>query len=231
MPELLFQRQLSSPSADFERLVHEHGALLAQYGAVQARCSRIVGEQAAEIDRLQADLVRLRAANIVRDSALAFEREDRALLEAAIPGLPRRVALAKRVESLLSRIQDLMRERLRWQARHPAAGVPAQPVFRDKAVLCVGKDASGATLARQVVEEAGGQFLRHEGNDPGQDGDAALEASLVAADLVICQTGCVSHDAWWRVQDHCKRTGKQCVLVDQPQALQRVVWREAQTMR
>ena len=55
--------------------------------------------------------------------------------------------------------------------------------------------------------------------DHAADEGAALEASLRAADLVICQTGCISHDAYWRVQDHCKRTGKQCVLVDQPQAL------------
>ncbi|MEG0882876.1 MAG: DUF2325 domain-containing protein, partial [Janthinobacterium sp.] len=25
--------------------------------------------------------------------------------------------------------------------------------------------------------------------------------------------------AYWRVHDHCKRTGKRCVLVDQPQAM------------
>ncbi|OIQ66895.1 hypothetical protein GALL_515330 [mine drainage metagenome] len=48
---------------------------------------------------------------------------------------------------------------------------------------------------------------------------SALEASLAAADLVICQTGCVSHGAYWRLQDHCKRTGKICMLVDQPEAL------------
>ena len=47
----------------------------------------------------------------------------------------------------------------------------------------------------------------------------SLEASLVAADLVICQTGCLSHGAYWRVHDHCKRTGKACVLVDQPDAV------------
>ena len=41
-----------------------------------------------------------------------------------------------------------------------------------------------------------------------------LEHSLRCADLVICQTGCVSHSAFWRVEDHCKRTGKTCVLVD-----------------
>ncbi len=70
-----------------------------------------------------------------------------------------------------------------------------------------------------------GHFLHHAGDDV-QDA-AALEASLVAADLVICQTGCVSHDAYWRVQDHCRRTGKQCVLVGQPQAMQFVRSRQA----
>lgn len=36
---------------------------------------------------------------------------------------------------------------------------------------------------------------------------------------MICQTGCASHGAFWRVEDHCKRTGKTCVLVEQPGAL------------
>ncbi len=43
---------------------------------------------------------------------------------------------------------------------------------------------------------------------------AALGASLAAADLVICQTGCLSHDAYWRVRDHCRRTGKRCIFVE-----------------
>ena len=33
---------------------------------------------------------------------------------------------------------------------------------------------------------------------------------------VICQTGCISHNAYWRVKDHCKRTGKPCVFIDNP---------------
>ena len=43
----------------------------------------------------------------------------------------------------------------------------------------------------------------------------SLEGRLYEADLVICQTGCISHDDYWRVQDHCRRTGKPCILVDQ----------------
>jgi hypothetical protein len=48
---------------------------------------------------------------------------------------------------------------------------------------------------------------------------SGLEEDLAAADLVICQTGCMSHGAYWRVQDHCKRTGKACVLVENADAL------------
>ena len=97
----------------------------------------------------------------------------------------------------------------------------AAPDLREKSVLCVGEQGAGTSVAQQVIEMAGGHFLHHGGGDDRQEGPA-LEASLVAADLVICQAGCVSHDAYWRVQDHCRRTGKQCVLVDQPLALQLV---------
>lgn len=215
----------SPPSGQLPGLDREHRALLAQYGEIQKRCSAVIAAQAAEIKRLQAQAVRLRAAALLRETALAWEREDRQSVEAAIPGLPKRLALARRVEWLMGRVQDLqhaLRERL---SRAKAPALPATqteaataPDLREKSVLCVGEPGAGASVARRMVEMAGGRFLHHAGND--LPGAAALEASLVAADLVICQTGCVSHDAYWRVQDHCRRTGKQCVLVEQPQALQ-----------
>ncbi|MDM0107899.1 DUF2325 domain-containing protein [Variovorax sp. J22R24] len=93
------------------------------YGQVQLRCDELVRAQATEIEMLRAQVVRLRAAVIVRDTALAWAQEHR------------------------------------------------------------------------------------------------LEDSLVAADLVICQTGCLSHGAYWRVQDTCRRTGKVCVLVEEPDAV------------
>ena len=208
---------------DFEQLLREHRALLTQYGRVQTRCSEVIAAQAQSITRLEGEVIRLRAAVIQRDTALAAARDRQASLEASMPGMPRRLALARKVESLVQRVQDLMRERLRSQwrmeASAPAAGVQAVPDadLRARSVLCVGRDESAATAAQQVIERAGGQFLHHDGEDQGDN--AALEASLLAADLVICQTGCVSHNAYWRVQDHCKRTGKPCVLVEQPQAM------------
>ncbi|CDG83670.1 DUF2325 domain-containing protein [Janthinobacterium agaricidamnosum] len=214
---------MNSPADTPDRIAQEYGMLIKEYGRVQSRCSSMLAQQAADIASLQADNMRLRAQLIVRDSQLAYARQDMAELKAAIPGLPARQTLARRVEWLSERVQDLMRELLHheWFARTSAgaasqpAGVPAD--LREKSVLCIGQDESGAGLAQQAIEDAGGRFLHHAGGHGGDD--AALEASLVEADLVICQTGCVSHDAYWRVQDHCKRTGKQCVLVEQPQAM------------
>ena len=137
---------------DIHHLAQEHGVLLRRYGALQRRCTEHAHAQAQEIARLQQQVMRLRAQRIQRDSALAWEREDRQRLLAAIADWPA-LALA-----------------------------------------------------------------------PHTDGDAHadaewLEHSLRCADLVICQTGCASHGAFWRVEDHCKRTGKTCVLVEQPGAL------------
>jgi len=171
-----------------DRLIQEHHALLRHYARVQLRCADLLTRQAGELESLRSLAIRQRGDIVLRDTALAWAREDRQLLEASIPGLSRRAALSRRVEGLLHRIQDLMRERLHRQGR-PVADAP------------VGRSAP---------------IQASTGDGPEL---APLEASLVAADLVICQTGCLSHGAYWRVQDHCKRTGKACVLVAQPDAL------------
>ncbi|WP_308417323.1 hypothetical protein [Chitinimonas koreensis] len=43
---------------------------------------------------------------MVRETALAWSREERAALERAVPGLPRRLALARRVDALLVRTRN-----------------------------------------------------------------------------------------------------------------------------
>lgn len=236
----------------FDRVLDEHRALMAHYGRAQLRCSNLLVGQAREMERLQAEVLRLRARVIVRETQLAWEREDRAAWLADLPGLPRRKALARQVEGLAARIQELAREVLRWQWRastsrhapeHMAAAAPSAlaaaegPAVQDAAgmrsVLCIAQDASGALVTQRMVESAEGLVAAQAAVgalfDAADDEHAALEASLVAADLVICQTGCVGHNAYWRVQDHCKRTGKPCVLVDQPQVIH--VLRGAQGMR
>jgi hypothetical protein len=217
-----------------DMIAHEHRVLMGEYGRAQARCSAQLAAQAARIEQLESELMRARAQVVIRDTQLALARDALAELAAAAPGLPTRARLARKVEWLSERVQDLMRELLRLQWVPAPSAVPRAALqadllagVREKAVLYVGnylhqepgQDADGAHAAQQAIEQAGGRFLHHAGGDAGADDAAALEAGLVAADLVICQTGCVSHDAYWRVHDHCKRTGKRCVLVDQPQAM------------
>ncbi|WP_198972043.1 DUF2325 domain-containing protein [Xylophilus sp. ASV27] len=212
---------MACKTSDYDELLHEHQVLLAAHGQAQARCSTLLARQAAEIAKLQAQLLRLRAEVLRRDTALAFEREDRAALEASLPGLPRRRALIRHVEALRDRLQRLLGSRSALQPPQPAPAKPppaAPDALREKSVLCVGRDAVQLIAAQHVVELAGCHFLHHDGSDADEHA-ALLESSLLAADLVICQTGCVSHGAYWRVQDHCRRTGKRCVLVEQPQAL------------
>ena len=88
------------------------------------------------------------------------------------------------------------------------------PVLGDRAVLCVGGRPASVPLYRHIVERSGGRFLHHDGGD--EQSVQRLDATLSAADLVICQTGCVSHDAYWRVKEHCKRHGKRCVFIENP---------------
>jgi hypothetical protein len=209
-------RGMTNSTQEFKKLAHEHRLLLQEYGRVQTRCTELITAQAAEIRRLQAELMKMRAAVIVRDTALAYAREEHATMEATIPGLPKRTALAQQVKNLTSRIEWMLRERVQKHAAPASQSVPVD--LQHKSVLCIGHPTTELSATRQMIERAGGRFLHYDDVDHAEQNDM-LEASLVAADLVICQTGCVSHNAYWRVQDHCMRTGKQCVLIDQPQAL------------
>ena len=89
--------------------------------------------------------------------------------------------------------------------------------------------ARGAVIARETAlawtrEDAARAAVVREA-----DVLADLEASLRAADLVICKTGCIGHGSYWRVEDHCRRTGKTCVLVEEPDALRIVSIRSEAT--
>ena len=97
-----------------DMIAQEHRVLLSAYGRAQARCSAQLAGQAAQVARiaeLEAQLMRAQAQIVIRDTKLALAREELAELAAAAPGLPTRVRLARRVEWLSARVQDLMRDR------------------------------------------------------------------------------------------------------------------------
>lgn len=224
-----------------EQLADENLVLGRELAQAQRRITRELAERAATIERQGAELVRLRAELVGRDTLVAGLRDELQQLEAAVPGLRQRQQQAEQIRLQLARIHELERmllaarqeaERERRRAEQallaPPAGeapdadenaahdAPALPELGERAVLCVGGRQSVVPIYRQLIERTGGRFLHHDGGE--EDAVAKLDASLAAADLVICQTGCISHDAYWRVKDHCKRHGKRCVFVDKPSA-------------
>jgi hypothetical protein len=116
---------------------------------------------------------------------------------------------------------DLPTQKLnRWPQVKPLQESPSQNIsamcLTNKAVLCIGGRSKTVPVYRSIIESAGGKFSHHDG---GMEHNVALlEPSMAAADLVICQTGCISHKSYFRVKEFCKRTGKQCVYVENPSA-------------
>ena len=80
-----------------------------------------------------------------------------------------------------------------------------------KCVLCVGGRSGAVDAYRQVIEQRGRRFLHHDGGL--EESLHRIDGALAAADLVICQAGCISHNAYWRVKEQCKRTGKPCIYM------------------
>ena len=230
--------------ARFEALIDENAVLARALASAQRRSTGQATEQARLNSALQAELVRLRGQHMAAVSQLTTVRDELQSLRSAVPDLESRTSLVTRCAQQAERIVDL--QRTLQQARSdtgqaassalhsatsagashsapPVNGIVALSTVADaadalanRAVLCVGGRTAGVPAYRRLVESCGGRFLHHDG---GQEHNARqLESTLAAADLVICQTGCVSHNAYWRVKDHCKRTGKRCVFVETPSA-------------
>ncbi|GGX85602.1 DUF2325 domain-containing protein [Massilia dura] len=222
----------------FNAVVEENGQLARELAKVQHRSAAVQLERTAEQERHAGMLMQLRAQLVNRDSTIDALRLELEGLREAIPDLPSRERLTQRLaqsderERLLrEQVAELRRELAQAQAQAQAQSpvrddepmqaakvvehVVRMPIrLAERSILCVGGRSGNVASYRTLIERAGAQFAHHDGGL--EDNAGKLEASLAAADLVICQTGCISHSAYWRVKDFCKRTGKQCVFIENP---------------
>lgn len=198
-------------------LCDEHGTVVRELGRVQRRASDVIAAQAKKIAALEAQAMQLRAAVMIRETALAWAREELVEVKSSIAGLPKRLVLAQQVRVLEARVQALMRgePKVASGAKLKAA---THSTARGKVVMWISPDRQQSDTSERALAASGVRLVRSNAADAEQ-----LKAGLADADLVICQAGCVSHGDWWRVKDYCSRTGKQCVLVEQPDALDRVI--------
>jgi hypothetical protein len=221
--------------ARFEALIDENAVLARALAAAQQRCTQLAAAHArvhaaclaenatlrGRVAALEGQMRALRAdaaaAPTGAQQAARIEGLERALRKALAPvkahasapgAVPKPVPKSVPVPALQS-------PQTPGAAGFAAAAGPEEGLGQ-RNVLCVGGRTAIVPVYRRLVEARGGRFLHHDGGE--EDKLGALDATLAAADLVICQAGCVSHNAYWRVKDHCKRTGKRCVFVETPSA-------------
>ncbi|WP_151637539.1 DUF2325 domain-containing protein [Noviherbaspirillum aerium] len=223
-------------------LKKENAGLGEELQRVQDKAKRAQAEKAEKLEWLETALMRTRAECIAKDTAIASLQAELDEIRQSAPGLPLRLQLRDQNARLQERIAILERQNALFRAAAPSIAAPApspnerqavkQAVSTDngvsdlqavnkactsldrKTVLCVGGRDGNIAAYRRLIEHVGGQFAHHDGGR--QDNLKQLDYSLAAADLVICQTGCISHNAYWRVKEHCKRTGTRCMFVENP---------------
>ncbi len=223
----------------FKAVVAENAVLARELGRVQERVTRVLAEKSAEIEKLKTAQMQSQGQIISKYSQIAFISADLASFKAGVPELEARTRLQKKVELLERRqaeqqalISDLRQQLLvkvetetanaeadanahqASQMSQTKRVIPIVVQLQQKSILCVGGRVGNVASYRDAMERVGGRFAHHDGGL--EDNQHLLDASLAAADMVICQTGCISHNAYWRVKDFCKRTGKQCVFVENP---------------
>lgn len=219
----------------FAALIDENAVLGRALAAAQQRCTEMAAAHARERQAWLAETATLRG------------RLQAAQAGPEAPPAASRALVARRADRQSARIQALEQALAHAREQAAAAGLarpvtacaaaPAAPdapaaappapgpspasapedlALDQRRVLCVGGRTGSVPVYRRLIEAQGARFLHHDGGE--EDKLGGLDATLAAADLVICQAGCVSHNAYWRVKDHCKRTGKRCVFVETPSA-------------
>lgn len=217
----------------------ENAELRRQLAELRSDAEAARHEKAQETRALAERLTELRAEQAGRDACIAHLSAELGKLRDSVPELKQRQALARRADDAEARAAALSAqcreqgeelERLRRRVGEPeesaaqppghaataaqtsaACGAPAGESLDGKCILCVGGRSGAIDGYRDAVERHGGRFLHHDGGL--EESLHRIDSALAAADLVICQTGCISHNAYWRVKEQCKRTGKPCVFV------------------
>lgn len=218
----------SESRRDRERAQRRQGELELQLRVrdaqlAEARCTASEHEAARRrLESQGADLQRSRGAEAEwRRRAEVAERK----LEAQ---RGERVGLQRRLEALESELAEIRLEReaaenalARLVAPQAACGTltdcaacpggQAASRLAGRCLLCIGGRENLVGHYRGLVEALGGRFLHHDGGI--EDNPRRLEATLASADAVVCQAGCVSHSAYWKLKEFCKRTNKPCIYL------------------
>jgi hypothetical protein len=231
----MIQHQLGSHARTDQKamkaLLVENVELRRRLEISQAETEELRQKLAAQANKAVQAIAQLRAELVAKEAWAANVSRESASLREAMPDMKLHQKLSQRLAETEARAREsrlqadeLAQEvsRLRDFAKYAeetiesltreddALAVMSESHLSGKCVLCVGGRSGAVNSYREVVEQSGGRFMHHDGG---------IEESLhridgaLAADIVICQAGCISHNAYWRVKEQCKRTGKPCMFV------------------
>jgi len=224
-------------AAQLKEVLANNQRLTQELAAAQQRLQTQAAEQAHALQALQAENAELRASLIRAEAARNLTQQHTAPTPEPDAATLARQRQAQGKQRLADHNEKQLMRKLRREAEEQANALrPGKPGrhqgetelgkgatsdapqitvdLTDRAVLCVGGRTQGIPVYRQVIENRGARFMHHDGGE--EDKASRLSNQLQAADVVICQVGCVSHGAYWRVKEHCKRTGKPCLFVEMP---------------
>jgi Uncharacterized protein conserved in bacteria (DUF2325) len=211
-------------AAQIQRMENDLAAAQAAHQKALARGAQHAAQHEAQCLRWQAEVANLRGLLQASEAALAELRRltttQSTPMAAAAQPQPDVAAARAREElaackALRRALTSVVPEKAPAKVSDVVAATPAVlPDLSEQAVLCVGGRTAVVPLYRRVVEGCGARFEHHDGGS--ESSPHRLQSCLGAADLVICQTGCISHEAYGRVKEHCKRTGKRCVFIETP---------------
>ena len=219
----------------FNKLQDENRALNQQLIMARQEVEQIREERRRESAKLEQCISELRIELAGKDAYLARQSAALETLKESLPELRNRQTLARRASDAEARAlaisahsaqleleNNALRQRLlngpsnvdseEKPVKDDQAAIPGKnETLEGKSVLCVGGRASSIEAYRDIIEQHGGHFLHHDGGL--EESLHRIDGVLAAADLVICQAGCISHNAYWRVKEQCKRTGKPCIFM------------------
>jgi hypothetical protein len=231
-------RQLEQLKLDNARLRDEAQALRIGLSSAQREKDRVVADlqrrladaeqRAALLGRRELELAEARKAT--RDYATVLDRAN-ALARRVETLEERNAANARRAQDLATELNDSQDALAAAEAAlEMALGIggcegvagnsgcgrscPAEAQLAGRCVLCIGGRTNLVDGYRRLVETRGGRFLHHDGGQ--EESLHRIDAAIAGADAVVCQSGCVSHAAYWRLKEACKKLGKPCVFLKSP---------------
>lgn len=232
--EAAASRNVFDSDRALQSLALENALLARELGRVQRRCTQWRDDGLAQVERLEAALMRARAGSIAKETHIAALRD-------ALDALQKRAAVWLRNEELVRRLGDLRARNRTLEAELAQSGRPVaatrlpadaaaqaandEPACRcpetppaclpeSRRVLCVGGRARQIPVYRALAERHGAVLEHVDGSS--DDDRSRLESLLARADAVILQAGYACQGACRAVERHCAEHGKPCVWLDKP---------------